>query len=92
MSQLGLDFGHQAGADSVIQLALGFVRQLPESYLYQQLAAVKYSPAAKNKEDKMEVIEALITLRKTLAALDSGMGFDPSRYEVPIVVPTKKET
>lgn len=90
MIQQGLDFGPKAAVESVVQLSLGFVRQIPYKYLGEQLSLTRVSRDAM-REHKEAIIIALQDLRLALAALDAGLGFDPSRFEVPTAVKPRKE-
>ena len=75
MMQLPLTFE----PDSIIQLAVGFTRQIPSGRLEEHLAAS--TPDSEIQEARHAVVENLLNLKRSVAALDTLMGFDPKRWE-----------
>lgn len=78
MEQLPLSFPK---VDSLIQLTLGTLRQIPAEALLQypiegttpEISALKAT-----------VLATLVDLRQAVTELDKALGFDPGRYEVSI--------
>lgn len=85
MTQLPLQFPK---ADSLIQLTLGTLRQIPVERLEREVATMRDQIKMETGEKfsyllrKQEVVMLLLELKKATAALDEHLGFDPKKYEV----------
>jgi hypothetical protein len=77
MTQFALPFE----PDSMIQLVVGMVRQLPAEHIIRHLQ----SPVASNsiQEKRQDVVQNLLNLKRSLTALDEALGANPSRFERP---------
>lgn len=75
--QLALQFE----PDSMVQLAVGLVRQIPLAHL--EKAQAEATDTGEIPFRRYNVVANLLALKRSLIALDEAMGFNPHRWERP---------